>query len=161
MDKMFSLVVLFVCVTVVHAGQYCIKKTHGSIFDRSVYCSTACCGDRYNRYCCHSDRNTGGVIVGIVLGVIGLVAVIVSVLVAVFCCCRKTRGQTGQVCQPAGVTTTVPVYGVQTTAVGYGQAGYTNAAFPQQIQTTNMPGSAVNSQKWQQPPPSYNTVVTS
>ncbi|XP_053403604.1 protein shisa-4-like isoform X3 [Mercenaria mercenaria] len=157
-DRIYFVVVLFICVTVVHAGEYCTKNNYGSIFDDTMYCATSCCGDKYNRYCCVSNT---GLVVGIVLGVIGLVAVIVSVLVAVFCCCRKTRGQTGQVCQPVGVATTVPVYGVQTTAVGYGQVGYTNVAFPQQVQTTNMPGPADNSQKWQQPPPPYNTAVTS
>ncbi|XP_053403589.1 uncharacterized protein LOC123537855 isoform X1 [Mercenaria mercenaria] len=162
-DRIYFVVVLFICVTVVHAGEYCTKNNlhvFGSILnlDDRIYCSTSCCGDKYNRYCCVSNT---GLIVGIVLGVISLVAVIVSVLVAVFCCCRKNRGQTGQVCQPVGVTTTVPVYGVQTTAVGYGQVGYTNVAFSQQIQTTNMPGPADNSQKWQQPPLPYTTAVTS
>lgn len=129
-----------------------------------MFCSTSCCGDSYNRYCCYSNV---GLIVGIVLGVIGLVATVVTVLVVVFCCCRKSRGQTGQVCQPACVTTTtVPVYGVQATTVtqgygpgygpGYGQVGYTNAAFPQQMQTSNL--SADNAQKWEQLPPAYSTV---
>ncbi|XP_045177921.2 uncharacterized protein LOC123538025 [Mercenaria mercenaria] len=150
MDTIFYfVVVLLVCVTVVNAGEFCTEDTFGY----TKYCATSCCGTKYNRYCCSSNV---GLIVGIVLGVGGLVTVIVSVLVAVFCCCRKTRGQTGQVCQP-----TVPVYGVQTTTVSYEQAGYTNAAFPQQLQTPSMPGPVDDAQKWQQPPPSYNTVITS
>ncbi|XP_045178060.2 protein shisa-4-like [Mercenaria mercenaria] len=158
-DKMYFVVVLLGCITVVHTGEYCTKNKYGSAYpDETMYCSRSCCGDRYNRYCCASNT---GVIVGIVLGVIGLVAVIVSMMVAIFCCCRMTRGQRGQVCQPADVTTTVPVYGMQTTTVSYGQVGYTNVAFPQQMQTTNMSGPADNTQKWQEPPPSYNTVVTS
>ncbi|XP_045177647.2 uncharacterized protein LOC123537830 [Mercenaria mercenaria] len=154
-DKMYFVVVVFICVTVVHAGEYCTKSNYGPVYDDRIYCSTSCCGDKYKKYCCSSVAVPGL----IVLGVIGLVVLIGSVLVAVFCCCRKTRGHTGWLCQPAGVTTIVPVYGVQTTALGYGQVGYTNVAFPQQIQTTHMPGPADNSQKWQQPP--YNTAVTS
>ncbi|XP_060558253.1 uncharacterized protein LOC132718558 [Ruditapes philippinarum] len=158
-DKNFIAFILCCCVTVVASGSYCTKYHSGSIFDDTIYCPSLCCGDKYNRYCCNSNT---GLIVGIVFGVLGLIAIVVTVLVAVFCCCRKSRGQQGQVCQPAGVVTTTPYYGVQTTTVtGYGQTGYTNAGFPQQMQATNVAGQVNDGQKWQQPPPPYSAVNTS
>lgn len=86
-------------------------------------------------------------IVGIVLGSIALVAAIVSILVAVFCCCRKSRGRAGQVCQPAtGAQTTVQMQGM----AGYGQVGY-NGGIQYPVMTSNIAPGTV--QQWQQPPP--------
>ncbi|XP_045177689.2 uncharacterized protein LOC123537862 isoform X2 [Mercenaria mercenaria] len=124
------------------------------------YCASSCCGDMDNRYCCKiseiSEINSNvGLIVGISIGSILLVVTVVTVFVVICCCCNKSRGQTGQVVQPASVTTTT-VHGMQSVpSTSYGQTGYINGAYPLQIQTANMvPGTA---QKWQEPPPEYTT----
>ncbi|XP_060582045.1 uncharacterized protein LOC132738553 [Ruditapes philippinarum] len=152
-EKTLVAIILLSSISGILAGEWCTEYTD-DWFDskETMYCENGCCGSTYDQYCCISgkdeqDEQHAGRIVGIVLGSIALVAAIVSILVAVFCCCRKSRGQAGQVCQLAtGAQTTVQMQGM----AGYGQVGY-NSGIQYPIMTSNVAPGTV--QQWQQPPP--------
>ncbi|XP_060558257.1 uncharacterized protein LOC132718564 [Ruditapes philippinarum] len=125
--------------------------------DDSFWCDEGCCGSYGDKYCCNESDDAVGAIVGIVIGCIIFVALVVSVVVAICCCCRKTRGRTGQVCQPATAqTTTIQMH----SPLPYGQVGYNGAInMPVTIMTSNVtPGTT---QQWQQPvaPPKYEDIA--
>ncbi|XP_045177745.2 uncharacterized protein LOC128545859 [Mercenaria mercenaria] len=153
--KLLFGILTILCFTEAANGIKCSYYESGSYWSdqttKYIYCDSSCCGDMYNRYCC--DFSNVGLIIGISIGSILLVATVVTVFVVICCCCKRSRGQPGQVFQPASVTTTT-IHGMQTVpSTGFGQTGYINGAYPQQIQTANMvPGTA---QKWQEPPPEY------
>ncbi|XP_053403525.1 uncharacterized protein LOC128558425 [Mercenaria mercenaria] len=150
-DKILFLVILSLTLKGIVAGEWCIEYDSDWWDDDSnrIWCEQGCCGDSWDQYCCISGEV--GMIIGIVLGSIALVAIIVSVLVAVFCCCRKSRGRAGQVCQPAGAqTTTVQMQGMPVTNMAYGQVGYNGAVNYPVVTTSNMAPATV--QQWQPPP---------
>lgn len=107
------------------AGQ-CIKY---SIFSESYYeyCAFGCCGYGSLEYCCSAVWPIIGMVVGM--------GVVIAVIVTIICCCRKSRGARGMVCQtnPGTGTTVVTAgqvqsgYPVQQTVVTYPvqPAGYT------------------------------------
>ncbi|XP_060582046.1 uncharacterized protein LOC132738554 [Ruditapes philippinarum] len=142
--KLFAIILLS-SFSGILAGEWCTEYTD-DLFDSTdtIYCEDGCCGNSYDQYCCLNGRT--GMIVGIVIGSLALVAAIVSILVAVFCCCRKSRGRAGQVCQPTtGAHTTVQMQGM----AGYGQVGY-NGGIQYPVMTSNVAPGTV--QQWQQPP---------
>ncbi|XP_045177721.1 uncharacterized protein LOC123537882 [Mercenaria mercenaria] len=155
---LFGILTVFCCTEAVNGIKcsyydYDYDWTYSKV-TKYKYCDRGCCGDMNNRYCCDVYSNVG-LIIGTSIGSIVLVAAVVTVFVVIFCCYKRSRGQPVQVFQPAGVTTTV--HGLQTIPMTtFGQTGYNNGAYPQQIQTANMdPGTA---QKWQEPPSEYTTI---
>ncbi|XP_053403532.1 uncharacterized protein LOC123537922 [Mercenaria mercenaria] len=151
-------IILCISFTGIFAGEWCTDYNTDSSdwWDHdanTIWCEEGCCGDGWDQHCCISGE--AAMIIGIVIGSIALVAIIVSVLVAVFCCCRKSRGRAGQVCQPNGAqTTTVQMQGMSATNMAYGQVGYNGAVNYPVVTTSNMAPSTV--QQWQ--PPSYDQV---
>lgn len=159
-DKQLFGIIVSVYVTVV-SSETCARYKGYGLSQRMeyMYCSTECCGDIYNRYCCSNF----GVIIGAISGGISVVVAITITAVVCCCCCRKSRGQAGQVIQSANTTTTTTntttVYtlqGMQTTNLGYIPDGYNNVSAPAYIPTTNT--QPADYQKWQDPPPSYDEI---
>ncbi|VDI28967.1 uncharacterized protein LOC143046012 [Mytilus galloprovincialis] len=100
-----------------------------SIFGDShyEYCAFGCCGYGSLEYCCSAVWPIIGMVVGM--------GVVVAVIVTIICCCRRSRGARGMVCQTNPRTNTTVVtagqvqsgYPVQQTVVTYPvqPAGYT------------------------------------
>ncbi|XP_060558256.1 protein shisa-5-like [Ruditapes philippinarum] len=157
-DKILFTFILCAGITSSFAGTYCYNH------DDSFWCDEGCCGSYGDKYCCANESDGAyesddivEVIIGIVIGCIIFVVLVVSVVVAICCCCRKTRGRTGQVCQPATAqTTTIQMH----SPLPYGQVGYNGAInMPVTIMTSNVtPGTT---QQWQQPvaPPKYEDIA--
>ncbi|XP_063408139.1 postacrosomal sheath WW domain-binding protein-like [Mytilus trossulus] len=153
---------LLVClIGLTDAGQ-CHKY---SIFGKSYYeyCAFGCCGYGSLEYCCSAVWPIIGMVVGM--------GVVVAVIVTIICCCRRSRGARGMVCQTNPRTNTTVVtagqvqsgYPVQQTVVTYPvqpagyTAGYTAAGYqspPMQYYPPNT-GYQQPPQGYQQPPQGY------
>ena len=65
------------------------------------YCAFGCCGYGSLEYCCSAVWPIIGMVVGM--------GVVVAVIVTIICCCRRSRGARGMVCQTNPRTNTTVV----------------------------------------------------
>lgn len=84
------------------------------------YCAFGCCGYGSYKYCCAATWPVIGIVVGC--------GVMISIIVTIVCCCRKSRGNRGMVCQTNPRTTTTVV-----------TAGTVQSAYPAQTTVTTYP----------------------